>query len=167
MRIESLEQKKGCEVLLDSPAALLRCGVEKWNAFRREYPDYIILNCTCLADAQLAHIDMHCVLLMESDFRRANLTNAILARAILRNSDFRNSDLQRAILDGADLCRADLSGADLRGASLVSAFLKRADLTGADLSTALGLTTAQINEAYGDGRTLLPEHVVRPASWSS
>lgn len=147
------------------PSALLKCGVEAWNAFRREHPDYIVLNFSRFAGAQLAHIDMHRVLLMESDFRHANLTCAILERAVLRKSDFHGSNLKRAILDGADLCRADFSGADLRGASLASAFLKRTDLTGADLSTALGLTTAQLAEAYGDDQTRLPEDVERPSGW--
>jgi uncharacterized protein YjbI with pentapeptide repeats len=167
MREEHGEIKKAGPPPPTGLSALLKRGVERWNAFRREYPDYLVLNCASLADAQLSNIDMHCVLLMESDLRRANLTCAILKRAILRKSNFRGSDLQRAILDGADLCRADLSGADLRGASLVSTFLKRTDLTGADLSTARGLTSAQINEAYGDDRTRLPQDVVRPASWRS
>jgi uncharacterized protein YjbI with pentapeptide repeats len=147
--------------------ALLKCGVERWNVFRREYPNYIVLNCASLADAKLAYVDLHCVILMEADLQRADLTCATLERAILRKSDFRGSDLRRAILDGADLCRADLSGADLRGASLASAFLKRTDLTGADLTTARGLTTAQIGDAYGDERTRLPGDLARPASWTT
>jgi uncharacterized protein YjbI with pentapeptide repeats len=147
--------------------ALLKCGAEKWNVFRRDYPAYIVLNCASLAGAQLANIDLHCVLLMESDLRRANLSCAILERAVLRKSDFRGSDLRRAVLDGADLCRADLSGADLRGASLVSAFLKRTDLAGADLSTARGLTADQIQDAYGDDRTRLPHGIARPRSWGA
>ena len=144
---------------------LLKCGPEKWNTFRREHRNYIVLNSAPLADAQLPNIDLHCVLLVEADLRRANLECAILERAILRKSDCRGSDLRNAVLDGADLCRADLSGADLRGASLVSAFLKHTDLTGADLSTTQGLTTAQVSDAFGDARTKLPAGVARPESW--
>ncbi len=144
---------------------LLKCGSERWNIFRREYRDYIVLNSAPLADAQLPNVDLHCVLLIEADLRRANLECAILERAVLRKSDCRGSDLRNAILDGADLCRADLSGADLRGASLVSAFLKRTVLTGADLSTTKGLTTAQVSDAFGDERTKLPAGVARPESW--
>ena len=146
-------------------AGLLQDGVETWNVFRREHPDFLILNCARLPEAQLAHIDLHRVLLMGSDFRRANLDCAILERSVLRNSDFRESNLRRANLDGADLCRADLSGADLRDASLVSAFLKRADLTGADLSSAHGLTDAQLRDAIGDESTKLPENLARPEGW--
>jgi uncharacterized protein YjbI with pentapeptide repeats len=165
MHAQSVETRKAAGPA-ESPSALLKCGVERWNAFRREHPDYIVLNCASLAGAQLANIDMRCVLLVEADFQRANLSCAILERAILRKSDLRSSDLQRAVLDGADLCRADLSGADLRGASLASAFLKRTDLAGADLSTARGLTAAQIREALGDDRTRLPENIERPAAWA-
>jgi uncharacterized protein YjbI with pentapeptide repeats len=147
--------------------ALLKCGVEAWNAFRRDFPNYIVLNFASLPDAQLADVDLHCVYLMESDLRRANLAGAILERAILRKSDFHGSNLRRAILDRADLCRADFSAADLRGASLASAFLKRTDLRGADLSTALGLTAAQIGDAFGDSETKLPEDLARPASWAA
>jgi len=146
--------------------ALLRRGVEKWNIFRREHADSIVLIYAHLNGAHLANVDLHCVLLVESDLQRANLSCAILERAILRKSDFRESNLRCAILDGADLCRADFSGADLRDASLVSTFLKCTDLTAADLSTARGLTTAQVNEAYGDGRTKLPADVARPARWN-
>ncbi|HXA50808.1 MAG TPA: pentapeptide repeat-containing protein [Candidatus Acidoferrum sp.] len=145
--------------------ARLKCGVEQWNAFRREFAESMVLNSASLAGAELAGVDLHRILLMESDFRGANLKCAILERTILRHSNFRGSDLQDAILDGADLFRADLSGADLRGASLVSAFLKRANLTGADLSTARGLTAAQISEAQGDDHTKLPAGLARPATW--
>jgi uncharacterized protein YjbI with pentapeptide repeats len=146
---------------------LLKWGVETWNVFRRDHSDYIVLNGVSMADAQLAKIDLHSIVLMESDFRRANLAFATLERSVLRKSDFRGSDLRCANLDRADLCRADLSGADLRGASLTSAFLKRTNLTGADLSTARGLTSEQINDAYGDDRTRLPEDVARPAGWEN
>lgn len=166
MSVETLATAKPARALTANLSALLHCGVEKWNAFRREYPASIVFNCASFAEAQLSSIDMHFVLLVESDFRRADLSCAILERAVLRKSNLRGSDLRRAILDGADLCRADLSEADLRGASLVSTFLKRADLTGADLSTAQGLTSAQISEAYGDPRTRLPQDLARPANWS-
>jgi uncharacterized protein YjbI with pentapeptide repeats len=156
----------GVQLSKEGHFALLKAGVDRWNSFRREYPEYIVMNCVSLADAQLNNVDLHCVLLMESDLRRANLAGAILERAILRKSDLRGSDLRNAVLDGADLCRANFSGADLRGASMACAFLKRTDLTGADLSTARGLTPAQINDAYGDERTRLPADLMRPPGWA-
>jgi uncharacterized protein YjbI with pentapeptide repeats len=144
---------------------MLREGVVHWNSFRREHQSFIIMNCARLAEAQLPDIDLHQVLLMESDLQRANLSCANFERSVLRKSDLRGSDLRSANLDGADLCRANLSCADLRGASMTSTFLARTDLTGADLSTARGLTMAQIIDAIGDDRTKLPLGLVRPTGW--
>ena len=89
-------------------------------------------------------------------------------------------DLRGAMLVGADLAGEDLSGASLRGARAVSADLRgaifdrvdltgadlrRADLSGADLRGAQFLTQAQLDSAQGDGLTLLPERLRRPAHW--
>jgi uncharacterized protein YjbI with pentapeptide repeats len=146
--------------------AILRRGVDCWNTFRSQHPDYIVLNDASFPDAQLAHANLSKTIVMESNLRRANLACASLERAILRKTDLRGSDLRHANIDGADLCRADLSGADLRDASMVRSFLKLADLRGADLSTARGLTDEQIGIAFGDDRTLLPEDIARPATWT-
>jgi len=146
--------------------AILERGVDTWNAFRSEHPDYIVLNDAYFPDAELAHANLSKTIVMESNLRRANLACASLERAILRKTDLRDSNLRHANIDGADLCRADLSGADLRDASLCCSFLKFADLRGADLSTARGLTDAQLSAAFGDDRTQLPGNVTRPAAWA-
>jgi uncharacterized protein YjbI with pentapeptide repeats len=146
---------------------LLESGADNWNAFRGQHPGFVMLNGACLADAQLAHADLHRAFLLGSDLRCANLEWASLESAILRRTNLHGSDLRYANIDGADLFSADLSGADLRDASLASTFLKRADLRGADLSTAHGLTPSQIVDALGDHETRLPEDLPRPASWTS
>jgi uncharacterized protein YjbI with pentapeptide repeats len=145
--------------------AILACGAEEWNAFRREHSGSVVLHGATLADAQLSRADLRCAILMESDLRRANLACAILERAVLRKSDFRDSNLRQANISGADLWGANLAGADLRDASLASCFLKRADLRGTDLSTARGLTEDQIKDAVGDAKTKLPAGLARPANW--
>ncbi len=146
--------------------AMLASGAEQWNAYRQRHPGGVMLNFASLRNAQLAHLDLHGAFLLESDLQTANLAWSSLAGAIMRKSDLRGSDLRYAIIDSADLFGADLSGADLRYASLTSTFLKRANLRGADLSAARGLTARQIEEAFGDGRTRLPNHLARPAAWS-
>lgn len=146
--------------------AILECGTERWNEFRRQHPDGFVVNGASLPDAQLACADLHSVILMESDLPRANLACASLEQAVLRKTNLRGSDLREAKMDRADLFRTDLSGADLREASLVSSFLKCTDLRGTDLSTARGLTDAQLRDAFGDERTRLPSGVVRPATWA-
>ena len=55
-----------------------------------------------------------------------------------------------------DLALADLTGADLRDA----------DVRGADLGSVLFLTRSQVAAARGDGTTVLPLSVDRPAHWA-
>jgi Pentapeptide repeats (8 copies) len=67
----------------------------------------------------------------------------------------------RPELSGADLTEANLSGVDLSDMNL-----KWTNLSGADLSRTTNLTQKQIEEAFGDEQTKLPEHLKRPADWS-
>ncbi|MEV0456752.1 pentapeptide repeat-containing protein [Catellatospora methionotrophica] len=79
--------------------------------------------------------------------------------------DLRAVDLRRASLRGTYLIGADLRGADLRGADLLGADLRGADIRGADLTGCLYLIQSQLDAARGDGGTLLPPVLTRPAHW--
>lgn len=124
------------------------------------------LNSADLADAILAEADVSEANLIrtnlsETDLSEANLTNAYLVYANLRgNLFFDNADLTRATL-----AFAFLTGADLSDATLTDANLRRANLHGADLSYTTGLTQDQINAAYGDHTTRLPDHLTHPDHW--
>jgi Pentapeptide repeats (8 copies) len=72
------------------------------------------------------------------------------------NTNLSNADLSDANLNHAWLSQVDLTGANLSGA----------DLGHVDLRDGMGLTQEQIDEAKGDERTLLPDNLQRPASWS-
>ena len=85
--------------------------------------------------------------------------------ADLMGASLRGAALDRASLRGAYLIAADLRGASLRRADLIGADLRDADLSGADLSGALFVTQSQVNAARGDGSTLLPARLARPAHW--
>jgi uncharacterized protein YjbI with pentapeptide repeats len=114
--------------------ALLRSGVEHWNAWRSENADVRPdLRGADLCDAALA----------DANLSQADLRGALLARA----------DLSRADLAGADLCEALLCWADLGGASLLGAGLVSTDLTGADLSGA-SLDYAECAQANFTGARL-------------
>jgi len=94
-----------------------------------------------------------------------------LRGAVLRHADLNGAHLEDAILNGAHLEGAfllavHLEGADLRGAYLEGADLREAHLEGADLSRAKGLTQAQVDAAFGDAETELPEGLTRPAHWT-
>jgi len=88
-------------------------------------------------------------------------------------------------LAGADLSDANLTGAVLRDANLANTNLIGADLTDADLWNAnlrprelpvpVGfapqaeepvVTQEQVNQAWGDESTELPDYLERPESWS-
>jgi Pentapeptide repeats (8 copies) len=85
--------------------------------------------------------------------------------ADLMGKDLRGTRLTGASLRGAYLIGADLRGADLRTADLLGADLRAADLRGADLTDALFLTQPQVDAAKGDGATVLPRPLRRPAHW--
>jgi hypothetical protein len=110
--------------------ALLKQGVEAWNAWRKESPNVI------------PNLD-------GEDLRSANLRGAILSGA-----DLTGADLTGANLSWADLCLADLTGANLSLADLTGANLSLADLTGADLSEAILLETVFGNTNLSDVKGL-------------
>ena len=89
------------------------------------------------------------------DHRGADLIGAALRGADLRGASLRGAYLIGADLRGADLHRTDLLGADLRAA----------DLRGADLGGSLFLTQPQLEAARGDGTTVVPAELGRPAHW--
>jgi Pentapeptide repeats (8 copies) len=102
----------------------------------------------------------------------AHLKGATLAGAHLEAADLgapegthQGADLEKAILYFAHLQGADLYDADLEGAILSGADLRGAHLEGADLSTAIGLTQAQVDSAYGDVETRLPPGIRMPEDW--
>jgi len=89
--------------------------------------------------------------------RRASFTEAHLERASLMQAHLEEADLEGARLDGANLKGAHLQGANLKRAWLEGANLTGARLEGADLSWARGLTQKQLDSAYSDAETKLPE----------
>jgi hypothetical protein len=95
-----------------------------------------------------------------ADFRRARLNDAKLFAAELRSISLKDATLRNSVLSEAHLEGADLSGADLTGASLDGAHLEGATLTGAVV------TQEQIQQAFGDEFTQLPNGITMPTHWS-
>ena len=146
--------------------AILRSGVEKWNAWREANP------CLrpSLSGANLAGDTLSCAPVTWEEFQKLNfleqdrleaysgdqfgidVTEAQLRGIDLHEADFRGANLLGALLIGADLRGADLRGARLGGGGVAlphpgvllpvlkpvepSANLLRADLRGADLREA-------------------------------
>src|SRR5215469_15596602 len=98
--------------------AILRQGVDAWNAWRK--PDITP--------------DLSGANLLDADLRGADLMEADLSRADLCGANLRGANLLGAALIEANLFDADLRGANLMEAHLVGASLVDADIRNADLT---------------------------------
>jgi uncharacterized protein YjbI with pentapeptide repeats len=131
-----------------------------------------------LQEANLQEASLQGAFLREANLRRAalqiadlrgdNLQEANLQEAILRRANLRGAFLKGNNLQGADLRRANLQEVDLQEANLQGAFLREANLQGAFLGEVETgtLDQEQINSAYGDERTKLPNGLHAPPGWS-
>ncbi|MGB5960209.1 MAG: pentapeptide repeat-containing protein [Coleofasciculaceae cyanobacterium] len=128
-----------------------------------------------LREAWLWNANLQGANLMEADLQGAilsvaNLQAASLVEANLKGTSLVETNLQEANLIKADLQEANLGGANMHGASLYRANLRGAILMGANLKQA-NLTEAQHLEpqqlelAYGDSETLLPQGFTQPTHW--
>jgi uncharacterized protein YjbI with pentapeptide repeats len=100
----------------------------------------------------------------------ANLEYAYLWYVNLQQAQLKNTNLEGAFLNGAELQGATLDGANLKGAflnraNLEGVLLDVAYLKGADLSEAKNLESWQLETAFGDSTTLLPDGIEAPARW--
>ena len=130
----------------DEHVALLKQGVDAWNAWRdHEAPG-------------LSRVDLRGADLRGANLSGVDLSGADLSRADLSEADLSMADLSGAELYGTNLSRAKLSEADLRGAFLKWANLTRADLSGAHLSEAdlfrVNLSEANLTRADLSGADL-------------
>jgi uncharacterized protein YjbI with pentapeptide repeats len=111
-----------------------------------------------------------------ADLRAANFTDGILDNADFKYADlerarFPNGSLYRANFDNTNLVDAYFGDVDLSGVTFQSAFL-----VSADLRRVSNLSQEQLNSAFGDADTVLPNKCssrgralldcVRPSHWS-
>ena len=131
-----------------------------------------------LWEANLTNTDLEGATLTEAFIARANLTGANLWAANLTDSDLGEANLTQANfweanlatanltlanLTGANVADANLTGAEVGLANLTDAILVGANLRGADLSDVKGLTQEQIDSAFTDQNTKLPDYLQKPA----
>jgi uncharacterized protein YjbI with pentapeptide repeats len=135
----------------DEHVALLKQGVDAWNAWRNQNPERQTsgggdlrqasltnanLNRASLSTAHLTSEHLISTPLFAADLKEAGLKEADLSGANLPQADLKKADLRIANLGGAKLAMANLSGANLYGARLTGANLWYANLREANLSEA-------------------------------
>jgi uncharacterized protein YjbI with pentapeptide repeats len=134
--------------------AILKKGVDAWNAWRKENPDILPdLSAADLSGARLSRADLSEADLSGARLIRADLFQAELSQANLSRADLFQAELSRVSLSGADLNGAGLSRTNLKMADLSVAKLKGAHLRGADLFQAK-LRGADLSEADLHGANL-------------
>jgi uncharacterized protein YjbI with pentapeptide repeats len=124
-----------------------------------------------LQDANLQDANLQGAALQRADLKEAYLQGTNLKGAYLQGTQLQEAYLILAKLQGANLWEANLQGtklqrAKLHRANLQDADLQGADLKGADLRETTDLTDAQLERAFGDQYTQLPDDFRQPASWT-
>jgi len=109
--------------------------------------------------ARLSGVDLSGFRLAQSNLDGCLLPGATLARADLSGASLRGADLHGADLRGADFSEADLSGVDFTNARVRGANLTNANVGGAILTDADGLEQEQLDQAFGDTDTAVPERL--------
>ncbi len=122
-----------------------------------------------LVMANLEGAYVHQANLEEAKFLEAILRHTKLPEANLKKADFCNADLGFADLRKTNLEFAKFDCAKLTGAQLSQANLRETYLIGADLKgtnfSETDVELKQIEYAFGDSTTVLPNNVERPAHW--
>jgi uncharacterized protein YjbI with pentapeptide repeats len=154
--------------------AILKQGVERWNAWRHDNPTvrpdlsrvYLrganLLNGVYLSGANLYWTD-----LQGAGLSCANLSGTVLSWTDLSNADLSSATLSHADLSCAFLGHANLTHADLTGANFTNAMLVNTVFADVDLNSVTGLETCTfIGPSIIDHRTLqkskgLPRQVLR------
>jgi hypothetical protein len=131
-------------------------GIEQWNRWRKQAshttPDLsgADLRKSGIRGRTLAGENLRGEIAATTAAGGAGLAEVVAYGRYLSGVNFRKTDLSTAILYDAELSEADLSGADLRNADVRKAHLIRTDLCGADLRGA-NLKDASLSGAiFGD-----------------
>lgn len=123
-----------------------------------------------LCDVNLKFANLEACNLSSTNLIGSNLEGANLIGANLQNASLSTANLQEAILYEAillktNLCDTNLTKANLVGANLTGAILQDANLNSADLSRVENLEQNQIELAFGDRATILPNTIKLPDHW--
>lgn len=143
-------------------------GATAWNAWREANPDVApdlsMVNLS-LNRRQFGPSNGGPINLSHTNLEATMLRFATLTGANLEGACFAGSDLMHARLERTNLTNADLRGALLDNSDFTGSVLEGTLLYGASLLNVRNLFQHQIDQAYGDETTLLPEDLTLPQHW--
>jgi hypothetical protein len=143
-------------------------GATAWNTWREANPeiapDLSMVNLS-LNRRQFGPSNGGPINFSHTNLEATMLRFATLTGANLESACFAGSDLMHARLERTNLTSADLRGALLDNSDFTGSVLDSALLFGASLLNVRNLLQHQIDQAYGDETTLLPEGLVAPQHW--
>jgi uncharacterized protein YjbI with pentapeptide repeats len=147
---ESFEDVRLALTILSS-APVRRAQVESGQALDLSGIDF--------RGAVLSGVDLTGFRLAQCVFDRCRLAGAKLVGSDLSGASLMGADLHGTDLRRADLSEADVTDADFSAARVASANFTNTNIGGAILSEANGLTQEQLDVAFGDGGTAVPERM--------
>jgi hypothetical protein len=109
--------------------------------------------------APLSGVDLSGFRLAQCRFDHCRLAGAKLVGADLSGASLEAADLHGADLRRADFSESDLTDADFTASRVGLANFTNANIGGAILSEAGGLSQEQLDQAFGDGGTAVPERM--------
>jgi len=147
-------------------AVLLRVFFDRSSAVNANFEKAIVYR------VNFKETNLENAIFQKSEMLRANFTGANLVSANFSKAEAGRSVFTNAMLGNNDFSYASLARADFRDANIngplnfEGAYLYQTKLGGVNLSHATGLQQWQIDMTCGDEKTILPEGVKRPQSWS-
>jgi uncharacterized protein YjbI with pentapeptide repeats len=143
----------------DARLALTILGARAVRQAQAESRQNIDLSGIHFRAAKLSGVNLSGFRLAQCNFDDCPLAGTKFARADLSGASLHGADLRGADLRGADFSEGDLSGADFTNARVSGANFTNANVGGAILTDADGLEQEQLDRAFGDTDTAVPERL--------
>jgi uncharacterized protein YjbI with pentapeptide repeats len=109
--------------------------------------------------AALFGTDLKGFRLVQCNFDGCQMVSAKLVGADLSGASLIGTDLRRTDLRNVDFSEADLSDADLTMARVTGAQFANTNISGTIMADAVGLVQEQLDQAFGDTGTAVPERM--------
>jgi uncharacterized protein YjbI with pentapeptide repeats len=103
--------------------------------------------------------------LIGSNLQGANMIGANLEGVLFSTANLQQANLYEANLEQANFYEANLQQTILTGTNLNQAILQKARIFGANMTRCENLESQQLELAFGDRTTILPENLVIPENW--